>query len=147
MGNQFLAGAALAADQHRDLERRDLDDLGAQAADRRALADDGVEAVLPAAQNRGLALVELDLALQRADAAAERIDLLGAFEHHPADRTDDLAVALDRHARDHALGAFHALQLADLGLAGADHAVEAGVLDHVAHWPAIGVARAEAKEA
>ena len=111
--HQLLAGPARTGHQHRDVQRRHLGDVRPQLLHRRGLADHVVQRTIVTAQCLGFLPIERDLLLERVDPAMQGIHLGRPLEHDPAHRAHQHAVAIDRHARHHAFGPLHPLQLTE----------------------------------
>jgi hypothetical protein len=74
VSDQLLAGTALTADQHRDLQRCDLHDLGAKPLHGGAVPHDAIESVLLRLESFGLSFVVFNLSFQSSNPRIQYID-------------------------------------------------------------------------
>ncbi|WP_456640615.1 hypothetical protein [Bradyrhizobium sp. USDA 10063] len=146
MGDQLLARAALATDQHRNLKRGHLGDLRAQTLHRRTSANDRLQAVVARTQRFGLALVEFEFAFKILDASAQCLELLRSLEHDASNRAKHAAVPPDRNARHDAICPAHPLNGSDVGLSCGNNLVQARILDHLFDGLAVAFAKLESEK-
>ena len=132
--DQFLAGAAFALDQHRDIERGDLPDLLAHGLNSDTLADDRLQYLVVTIVGPGIGLVGFDLLLKLVDPARHCLDLLWSLEHDAADGTDDLVVVADRVARHDAVATLHAMNLPNFRNARPQDIMQSRILDDIARF-------------
>ncbi len=131
LGQQLLAGAGLAPDQHRGVQLRGAPGLALDLAGRGAGADEAGDGVARPTGLGQLVLGGEQLALQVVVLGHQRLEMAGAVEQDEAQRTDQGAVLVaQRDAGDHEVFAAEGHQVEHARLAAFDHLAQAAGRQH-----------------
>jgi len=126
LGQQLLAGAGLAAQQHRGVELRGAPRLALDLAGRRAVADEAGDGVARTAGLGQFVLGGHQLRLQAGVLGHQRLEVARAVEQHEAQRADQGAVLVaQRNAGDDEVLVAEGHQVEHARLAALDHLAQA----------------------
>ncbi len=131
LGQQLLAGAGLATQQHRGIELRGAPRLALDFAGGRAVADETGNGVTRPACLGQFVLGGDQLGLQAGVLGHQRLEVAGAVEQHEAQRADQGAVLVaQRNAGDHEVLVAEGHQVEHARLAAFHHLAQAAGRQH-----------------
>ena len=131
LGQQLLAGAGLATQQHRGIELRGAPGLTLDFAGGRAVADETGDGVTRPACLGQFVLGGDQLGLQAGVLGHQRLEVAGAVEQHEAQRADQGAVLVaQRNAGDHEVLVAEGHQVEHARLAAFHHLAQAAGRQH-----------------